>query len=71
MAKKIEMTEYLTVETAAQKLGVDPKTVYRLINAREIKAFAVGRVYRIEQQDLEDFVRQSKLKVARAPKRSY
>lgn len=61
----------LTVEQAAQYLQVDPKTVYRLINAKEIKAFAVGRVYRIMPADLDEFIRQSQLKVARSPRKTY
>ena len=38
---------------------------------RAIKAAAIGRVYRIEMKDLEDFIQKQKLKVQRAPKRSY
>lgn len=61
----------MTVEEAAEYMKVDPKTVYRLINDKELKAAAVGRVYRIYLRDLEDFLQKSKLKVQRAPKRSY
>jgi len=64
-------TNLMTVEEAAAYLKVDPKTVYRLINDKEIKAFLVGRVYRFEMKDIEDFVQKSKLKVQRAAKRSY
>lgn len=64
-------TQLMTVEEAAEYLKVDPKTVYRLINDRAIKAAAIGRVYRIDLRDLDDFVQKQKLKVARAPKRSY
>jgi len=64
-------TTMMTVEEAAEYMKVDPKTVYRLINDKELKAAAVGRVYRIYLRDLEDFLQKSKLKVQRAPKRSY
>lgn len=64
-------TQMMTVEEAAEHLQVDPKTVYRLINDRAIKAAAIGRVYRIDMKDLEDFIQKQKLKVQRAPKRSY
>ena len=63
--------QMMTVEEAAEFLRVDPKTVYRLINDRSIKAAAIGRVYRIDMKDLEDFIQKQKLKVQRAPKRSY
>lgn len=71
MSKQHVRANLLTVEEAAALLKVDPKTVYRLINDGQLKAAAIGRVYRIEETDLDDFIRQSKLKVQRAPKRSY
>ena len=63
--------QLLTVEEAAAFLKVDPKTVYRLINDKTLRAFAVGRVYRIDMSDIEDFMEKSKLKVQRSAKRSY
>ena len=59
----------LTVEEAARYLRVDPKTVYRLIAESELKAALVGRVYRIEMKDLENFLNESKIKVQRAAKK--
>jgi len=61
----------LTVEEAADYLRVDMKTVYRLITDNQLKAFPVGRVYRIERGDLEEFVRRGKLKVSKARKKTY
>lgn len=61
----------LTVEEAADHLKVDSKTVYRLINDKELKAAAIGRVYRIDLRDLEEFLQRSKLKVAKQPRKSY
>jgi len=60
-----------TVEEAAGYLRVDPKTVYRLISNKELKAVLIGRVYRIEIKDLQDFIQKSKIKVQRAPKKKY
>lgn len=71
MAKQPPKTNLMTVENAAAVLKVDPKTVYRLINDGQLKAAAIGRVYRIDEEDLHDFIQKSKLKVQRAPKRSY
>lgn len=61
----------LTVDEAAKFLKVDPKTVYRLINDNELKAVLIGRVYRIDPKDLQDFLRLSKIKVQKAPKKKY
>ncbi len=61
----------LTVEETARYLRVDPKTVYRLINDNELKAALIGRVYRIEMKDLQDFIRKSKIKVQNAGRKKY
>jgi excisionase family DNA binding protein len=61
----------LTVDEAARFLRVDPKTVYRLINDGELKAMLIGRIYRIDPKDVEEFLRLSKIKVQRASKKKY
>lgn len=61
----------MTVEEAAERLRVDPKTVYRLINMGELKAILIGRVYRVEEEDLDEFKQQAKLKTQRLPKKKY
>jgi len=67
----ISPRQLMTVEEAAALLRVDPKTVYRLINNNELKAVLIGRVYRIDSVDLDDFLRRAKLKTQRAPKKKY
>lgn len=64
-------TSLITVEEAADYLKVDAKTVYRLINDKQIKAAAIGRVYRIDMKDLEEFIQRSKLKVQKQRRKSY
>ena len=68
---QIGTPQLMTVEEAAALLRVDPKTVYRLINSNELKAVLIGRVYRIDSADLDDFLRRAKLKTQRAPKKKY
>lgn len=68
---QIGQPQLITVEEAAALLRVDPKTVYRLINSNELKAVLIGRVYRIDSVDLDDFLRRAKLKTQRAPKKKY
>lgn len=46
---------YLTIEQAAEVLGVEYKTVYRLVRSGEIPAGRIGRVYRILKGDLEGY----------------
>ncbi len=47
--------EYLTIEEAAEMLGVEYKTIYRLVRSGELPAGRIGRVYRILRGDLEGF----------------
>lgn len=58
------MSEYLTVEQVAERLGVEYKTVYKLIRSGEIPAGKIGRVYRIRSEDLDTFFEASKQAVA-------
>lgn len=44
---------FLTVDAAADTLGVSPKTVRRLIHRGELRARRLGRVYRIPAAELE------------------
>jgi len=45
-----------TVEQAAQRLALHPKTVLRLIREGRLKANRIGKAYRIQAHDLEAFV---------------
>ena len=59
------MPPYLTVEEAAERLGVDYKTIYRLIRSGEIPAGKIGRVYRILESDLDAYFQKQKDVTAR------
>lgn len=54
------MEKLLTLEEAAEVLGVDYKTVYRLVRAGELPAGKVGRVYRIAPGDLHAYFESTK-----------
>ena len=46
-------SEMLSLEQVAKLLGVDYRTVYRLVQNGELPAGRIGRVYRIRQNDLD------------------
>lgn len=46
----------LTVEDVAKILHLHPFTVLKLIRAGKIKASKIGRVYRIRESAIEDFL---------------
>ena len=51
----------LTVTEVAERLGVSSKTVTRLITEGKLKAYRFGNHYRIEENDLNEFIEQSKV----------
>ena len=64
------MSGFLTLEEAAERLGVEYKTVYRLVRSGDIPAGKVGRIYRIRDEDLEGYFERQKRLLARETSRS-
>ena len=52
------MEDLLTVEQAAAKLQIAPKTLKDWLRAGRLKGVRVGRLWRIKERDLEAFVDQ-------------
>ncbi len=50
--------EYLTVEHIARELGVSDETVLRWIRKRQLKAYKLGRDYRVKKEDYQEFLNQ-------------
>lgn len=42
----------MTVNDVARYFGVDPKTIYRRLWAKQIPAYKVGRIWKIAKKDL-------------------
>ena len=49
--------DMLSVEQIAPLLGVSKMTVYRLIHGLELRAYVIGRSYRVRRDDLEAYMR--------------
>lgn len=58
------MKPFLSIKEASEYLGLEYKTVYRLVRAGEIPAARLGGVYRIKLADLENYFEQQKQRVA-------
>jgi len=56
------MEQFLTVEQVAKILQVHWQTVLTYIKTGKLGAFRLGRGYRIEPKDLEEFVQRLKTK---------
>jgi excisionase family DNA binding protein len=46
----------LTIEAAAERLGVSPRLVRRLVNERRIGFVRVGRFIRLRQEDIDSYL---------------
>lgn len=50
----------LTIEEVAKRLRVNERTVQRLLERRELTGYKVGRIWRVDLLDLEDYVNRQK-----------
>lgn len=50
----------LTLQEIAERLKLHPNTLRRYIKERKLAAMKFGRVWRIEEKDLEEFMRANK-----------
>lgn len=57
------METFYRVEQVAKKLQIHWQTVLRLIKSGKLIAMKLGRGYRIDPKDLDDFINRSKQKM--------
>jgi excisionase family DNA binding protein len=50
--------EYLKVEQIADELGLSEETVLRWIRKKELKAYKLGKNYRVKREDYQEFLDQ-------------
>jgi len=50
----------ITTEEAARRLSLTPETVRRMIRGGELRAVKIGRVHRIEEEELSAYVARMK-----------
>ncbi len=53
--------DWLSTKEAAAALGLIPRTLYRLIDEGQLPAYRFGRVIRLKQSEIDDFVAQSQI----------
>jgi len=49
------MSKIMSIEQAAEIMGVDYKTIYRLIKTGDLPAAKIGRIFRIRESDLHSY----------------
>ncbi len=53
---------YYTAKELAEKLSVNVMTIYRYIKARRLKAYKIGKEFRIDRSEFEQFMNKAKIK---------
>jgi len=60
--RKIKQKEFYLVEELAQKIRVSNMTIYRYIKAKKIKAYKIGKEFRIDKKEFDNFLNKVKTK---------
>ena len=50
--------DFYTAKDLAEKLGVNIMTIYRYIKAKKLKAYKIGKEFRIDKSGFETFLKQ-------------
>jgi excisionase family DNA binding protein len=57
----IQKPTWMSTQEAAERLGITVRTLYRLIDHGELPAYKFGRVIRLQEADVDDFIRRSRI----------
>lgn len=49
-------TRWLSTADAAKRLGITPRTLYRFIDEGQLPAYRFGRVIRLKQSEIDEFI---------------
>ena len=52
----MEEKDFYTAKDLAEKLGLNIMTIYRYIDAKKLKAYKIGKEFRIKRSDFEAFL---------------
>jgi excisionase family DNA binding protein len=47
---------WLSTAEAAKRLGITPRTLYRFIDGGQLPAYRLGRVIRLQEQEVDAFI---------------
>ena len=53
--------EWLNSKESARRLGITPRTLYRFIDDGRIPAYRLGRVIRLKESEVADFIERSRI----------
>ncbi len=52
-----QQKDFYFVEELAEKLRVSTMTIYRYIKAKKVKAYKIGKEFRIDQEEFNNFLK--------------
>lgn len=58
----MQQKEFYTAKNLAEKLEVNIMTIYRYINAGKLKAYKLGKEFRIDKNEFNKFLDKAKTK---------
>jgi len=58
----MKQTEFYTAQELADKLRLNVMTVYRWIEAKKLKAYKIGKEFRIDKKEFDNFLNKAKTK---------
>ena len=53
--------DFYTAKDLAEKLGLNIMTIYRYIDAKKLKAYKIGKEFRIKKSDFEAFLERASI----------
>lgn len=56
LASVSDAPRWLSTAEAAKRLGITPRTLYRMIDGGQLPAYRFGRVIRLQEQEVDAFV---------------
>ncbi len=53
---------WMSTQAAARRLGITPRTLYRFVDEGTLPAYKMGRVFRLKQSDVDEYMEASRIK---------
>jgi excisionase family DNA binding protein len=62
------MSTLLTIKEVQDRLGISESTLFRLLKRKELTGFKVGRVWKFEEADIQEYIQRQRAKAEEASK---
>lgn len=55
--------QLMTIKETSDYLNVNEKTVYRLLEKKELQGYKIGRVWRLKKEDIDKYLKKRSNKI--------